>query len=131
MKTVNQNIKGSNNIQVAGNYVSNKKQIKTLDNFPKNNIIEHFYSCILTLGNDSVFETETLKKELQMFLSAFGIKKSTFKKKHFPDEKPTGYYYEIELSYKNDNFLQVIRFSESLQAFCMHQHIQLYEHLLQ
>jgi len=81
---------------------------------------EHSYYCHISFGNDSTLETEMMRRALKSFLSSFLIRNVSIKKARYGDGLAPEFFYHLEVCYENSSFLQVLRFSESLIAFCLH-----------
>ncbi|MBB4034859.1 hypothetical protein GGR21_000746 [Dysgonomonas hofstadii] len=90
---------------------------------------EYVYTCTVTMGNMSMYETEMLKDAMANFLKAVQVSDCEILK--ISDEEPSdSYYYSADICYKRHSFLPVLRFSEALNAFCRFHSIDLQEHLL-
>lgn len=77
----------------------------------------HVYNCEVTMGNMSIVETDMQKKAMADFLKAFLIK-TRIEKIRCGESPKTDYYYLAEISYSHYNMIRVLRFVESLRAFC-------------
>lgn len=69
------------------------------------------------MGNMSIVETDMQKKAMADFLKAFLIK-TRIEKIRCGESPKTDYYYLAEISYSHYNMIRVLRFVESLRAFC-------------
>ena len=67
------------------------------------------YCCEVSMGNMSIVETEMQKKAMANFLKSFLI---------------------TEICYDSFEYLRVLRFAESLHAFCSFWQMSLFEHCL-
>lgn len=90
---------------------------------------KYHYYCEVTLGNMSICETEMQKKAMVSFLKSFLIKPHISKVRYGESPK-SDYYYLAEISYDSHEYLRVVRFSESLRAFCLFWRVSLVEHCL-
>ncbi len=70
------------------------------------------------MGNASTLETDMMKKAMSDFLKSFLIKPHIVKVKCGESPK-TDYYYEVEIILESAEYLQALRFSESLHSFCL------------
>lgn len=86
------------------------------------------YSCTVYVGNMSIVETEMQKKAITAFLRSFLIKPHVVKVK-CGESSQTDYYYSADVSYEA-SYLRVLRFSESLHAFCLFWRMSLEEHYM-
>lgn len=84
------------------------------------------YYCEITLGNMSIVETEMQKKAMIGFLKSFLVKPDIGKIK-CDEPHSTSYYYQVDVNYVTSNYLQLLRFSESLRAFCLFWRMSLIE----
>ena len=84
------------------------------------------YNCKVTLGNMSVAETDMQKKAMSDFLKAFLIK-PRIEKILYGESRQTDYYYLAHVSFSHYNMLRVLRFVESLRAFCTFWNMSLVE----
>lgn len=87
----------------------------------------YVYNCEVTLGNMSVVETDMQKKAMSDFLKAFLIKPQ-IEKIRCGESPKTDYYYLAHIGYSNYNMIRVLRFAESLRAFCNFWNMSLVEH---
>ena len=93
-------------------------------------IEKHFYSCSLTYGNISRFETENMKRNLGLFLSIFNLE-YTPEQVPYDAGDPSEFFYHQVVCYKSNSLRYVQRFAECLLAFCLHQGIALHEHMFE
>lgn len=87
-----------------------------------------YFHCEVTMGNISVMETDMQKKAIIAFLKSFYVKPSISRIRC--GESKYDYYYEADISYENYEYLKVLRFSESLRAFCLFWHMSYMENCL-
>jgi hypothetical protein len=89
----------------------------------------HFYNCDIVIGNMSIFETEQMKEAMEHFLHSFYYRNFSFEKLEH-GEGAQDYCYQVGIRYKHHNRLRVLRFSESLKAFCLFHNMSVAEHCL-
>lgn len=77
----------------------------------------------------SIQGTEMQKRAMSNFLKSFSIK-PYISKIRCGESAKYDYYYSTEISFDSFEYLQVLRFSESLRAFCSFWRISLIEHCL-
>ena len=82
---------------------------------------KYIFKCRVTLGNTSTLETNTQKKALADFLRSFKMKPTS--RKIRLGECTSGSLHVTDISYENPDYLKVLRFSESLRAFCLFWHV--------
>lgn len=90
---------------------------------------KYHYYCEVSMGNMSIVETEMQKKAMANFLKSFLIKPHILKVRCGESPK-TDYYYSAEICYDSYEYLRVLRFAESLRAFCSFWRMSLVEHCL-
>ena len=85
------------------------------------------YYCEVSIGNESILETEMMKKAMVAFLKAFS-QKPHISKESYDGLSKSDFYYLADVNFEGKNFLQVLRFAESLRAFCNYWNLPLDEH---
>lgn len=90
---------------------------------------DHYYSCDVAIGNMSIHETEQMKVAMEHFLQSFYYRDFSFEKLE-SEEDAQDYYYQVDIYYKHQNYLRVLRFAEALRAFCSFHSMSLQEHWL-
>ncbi|MDB9154219.1 hypothetical protein [Parabacteroides distasonis] len=86
------------------------------------------FKCSVAMGNMSTLETDTMKKAMADFLKSFHVKPSICKVRC--GESKYDYYYDADISYETSEYLKVLRFSESLRAFCLFWSMSYHEYYL-
>ena len=89
---------------------------------------KYYYYCSATMGTMSIQETEMEKKAMSNFLKSFSIKPRISKVKC--GDTKYDYYYAAEIPFESCDYLKVMRFIESLRAFCSFWRMSLIEHSL-
>lgn len=87
------------------------------------------YCYDVSMGNMSIVETEMRKKAMANFLKSLLIKPHISKVRCGESPK-ADYYYSTEICYDSFEYLRVLRFAESLHAFCSFWQMSLFEHCL-
>lgn len=87
----------------------------------------YHYCCSVTMGDISIQGTEMQKKAMANFLKSFSLKPH-ISKMRCGESANYDYVYSTEIVFDSPEYLRVLRFSESLRAFCSFWRMSLIEH---
>lgn len=91
---------------------------------------KRIYKCSVSMGNMAILETEMYKDSFIKLMDALWCKSYTLEKVEDPDNN-YNYYYEAEIEYRDNSFLKVIRFSETINSYVRFHNHTIRESLLE